>query len=129
MKEATSAPPPAYQQQHQRENVYKSWRLDLFNLSTVFEVCDVGQGNLAISKLLALKSFGPFLQSTYYWMSHSTFWGGVGLWVPVVTVVCGVVCAGCVCTARTCCFVSLTRTSAPKHQQTMAYWGLPESSQ
>jgi hypothetical protein len=27
--------------------------LDLFNLSTVFEVCDDGQGNLAISKLLA----------------------------------------------------------------------------
>jgi hypothetical protein len=30
-----------------------SVKLDLFNLSTVFEVCDVGQGNLAISKLLA----------------------------------------------------------------------------
>jgi hypothetical protein len=27
--------------------------LDSFNLSTAFEVCDVGQGNLAISKLLA----------------------------------------------------------------------------
>jgi hypothetical protein len=27
--------------------------LDLFNLSTVFEVCDDGQGNLAISKVLA----------------------------------------------------------------------------
>jgi hypothetical protein len=26
--------------------------LDLFNLSTVFEVCDDGRGNLAISKLL-----------------------------------------------------------------------------
>jgi hypothetical protein len=35
--------------------------LDLFNLSTVFEVCDVGRGNLAISKLVALKKFGPFL--------------------------------------------------------------------
>jgi hypothetical protein len=35
--------------------------LDLFNLSTVFEECDVGQGNLAISKLLALKNLGPFL--------------------------------------------------------------------
>ena len=34
-KEATAAAPPAYQQQHQRENVYKSRRLDLFNLSTV----------------------------------------------------------------------------------------------
>ena len=33
-------------------------------------------GNLAISKLLALKIFGPFLQSTYYWMSRSTFLGG-----------------------------------------------------
>jgi hypothetical protein len=30
--------------------------LDLFNLSTVFEVSDVGRGNLAISKLLALKN-------------------------------------------------------------------------
>jgi hypothetical protein len=27
--------------------------LDFFNLSTVFEVCDDGQGNLVISKLLA----------------------------------------------------------------------------
>jgi hypothetical protein len=27
--------------------------LDLFNLSTVFEVCDVGRANLAVSKLLA----------------------------------------------------------------------------
>ncbi len=27
--------------------------LDLFNLSTIFEVCDVGRGNSAISKLLA----------------------------------------------------------------------------
>jgi hypothetical protein len=50
--------------------------LDLFTLSTAFEVCDVGQGDLAISKLLALKKFGPFLQSTYYWMSCSTFLGG-----------------------------------------------------
>jgi hypothetical protein len=50
--------------------------LDLFNLSTVFEVCDVGRGNLAISKLLALKNFGPFFLSKYYWMSCSTFLGG-----------------------------------------------------
>ncbi len=47
--------------------------------STVFEVSAVGRGNLAISKLLALKNFGPFLQSTYYWMSRSTFLGG-GEW-------------------------------------------------
>jgi hypothetical protein len=52
-----------------------------------------------------------------------------GLWVLVVTVVCGVVHAGCVCAACPCFFVSLTRTSAPKHWQTTAYWGLPESSQ
>jgi hypothetical protein len=52
-KEATAAAPPAYQWQHQRENVCKSDNLDLFNLSTVFEVCDDGRGNLAISKLLA----------------------------------------------------------------------------
>ncbi len=45
--------------------------LDLFNLSTVFEVCDVGRGHLAISKLLAFKKIGPFLRSTYYWMSRS----------------------------------------------------------
>jgi hypothetical protein len=38
--------------------------LDLFYLSTVFEVCDVGRGNLVISKLLALKNLGPFLGST-----------------------------------------------------------------
>jgi hypothetical protein len=38
-------------------------------------VCDVGRGNLAISKLLALKKFGPFLRSTYYWMSCFTFLG------------------------------------------------------
>jgi hypothetical protein len=34
--------------------------LDLFNLSTVFEVCDVGRGNLVISKLLALKKLDHF---------------------------------------------------------------------
>jgi hypothetical protein len=34
-KEATTAAPPAYQQQHQRENIYKSRLLDLFNLSSV----------------------------------------------------------------------------------------------
>jgi hypothetical protein len=34
--------------------------LDLFNLSTVFEVCDDGRGNLAISKLLALKQLYLF---------------------------------------------------------------------
>jgi hypothetical protein len=71
------------QHHHQRTNGNTNMKtftspvnLDLFNLSTVFEVCDVGQGNLAISKLLALKYFGPFLQSTYYWMSRSTFLGG-----------------------------------------------------
>jgi hypothetical protein len=36
--------------------------LDLFNLSTVFEVCDVGQRNLAISKLLSFFKNGPFLR-------------------------------------------------------------------
>ncbi len=45
-------------------------------ISTVFEVSDVGRGNLAISKLLALKKLWIFLQSTYYWMSRSTFLGG-----------------------------------------------------
>jgi hypothetical protein len=58
------------QQQHHHQRTNGSTKvktfispddLDLFNLSTVFEVCDVGQGNLAIGKLLALKNFGPFL--------------------------------------------------------------------
>jgi hypothetical protein len=51
---------------------------------------------------------------------------GLGL---VEMVVCGVVHAGCVCAARTCCFVCLTPTSAPRHRQTTAYWGSMESSQ
>jgi hypothetical protein len=46
-----------------------------------------------------------------------------GLWVLVVRVVCGVVCAGCVCAASPCCFVRLTRISAPKNLQTTAYIG------
>jgi hypothetical protein len=48
------------QQHHQHTNgstIVKTFTspddLGLFNLSTVFEVCDDGQGNLAISKLLA----------------------------------------------------------------------------
>jgi hypothetical protein len=48
------------QQHHQRTNGSTNVKmftspddLDLFNLSTVFEVCDDGQGNLAITKLLA----------------------------------------------------------------------------
>ncbi len=48
--------------------------LDLSNLSTVFEVCDDGQGNLAISKLLALKNC-TFLQSTYCYIRVPTFLG------------------------------------------------------
>jgi hypothetical protein len=62
-KEATAAPPSAYQQQHQRENIISPDDLDLFNLSEYFEVCDVGQWNLAISKLLAWE-FVTVLQST-----------------------------------------------------------------
>jgi hypothetical protein len=48
------------QQHHQHTNGSTNVKLftspdnlDLFNLSTVFEVCDDGQGNSAISKLLA----------------------------------------------------------------------------
>jgi hypothetical protein len=48
------------QQHHQRTNGITNVKtftrpdiMDLFNLSTVFEVCDDGQGKLAISKLLA----------------------------------------------------------------------------
>jgi hypothetical protein len=50
------------QQHHQRTNGSTNVKmftspddLDLFNLSTVFEVCGDGRGNLAIGKLLALK--------------------------------------------------------------------------
>ncbi len=43
-----------------------------------------------------------------------------GFWVLVVTGVCGVVHAGCACAASLCCFVRLTRISAPKNRQTMA---------
>jgi hypothetical protein len=55
------------QQHHQRTNGSTNMKmctspdnLDLFNLSTVFEVCDDGRGNLAISKLLE-KKIEPFL--------------------------------------------------------------------
>jgi hypothetical protein len=55
------------QHQHQRTNSSTNMKtftspdnLDLFNLSTVFEVFDVGQGNLAISELLALKILDHF---------------------------------------------------------------------
>jgi hypothetical protein len=43
----------AYQLQHHVKTFTVPDNLDLFNLSKVFEVCDAGQGNLAISKLLA----------------------------------------------------------------------------
>jgi hypothetical protein len=63
----------------------------------------------------------------------------VWCWVWVVRVsgydglVVRVVWVGCLCcklqAINTCCFASITRTSAPKHQQTTtAYWGSPESS-
>jgi hypothetical protein len=51
-KEATAAAPPVYQWQHQYEKFTSPDDFNLFNLSFVFELCDVGQGNLAISKLL-----------------------------------------------------------------------------
>jgi hypothetical protein len=48
------------QHHHQRTNGSTSMKMftspddmDLFNLFTVFEACDVGQANLAISKFLA----------------------------------------------------------------------------
>jgi hypothetical protein len=41
-KEVTAAAPPAYQWQHQCENVTSPDNLDLFNLTTVFDVCNVG---------------------------------------------------------------------------------------
>jgi hypothetical protein len=48
-----------------------------------------------------------------------------GLWVLVVTVVCGVLRAGFVCASCEPLFFCL----ATKNRQTMAYWGWPESSQ
>ncbi len=54
------------QHHHQRTNGSTNMKtftspdnLDLFNLSAVFEVCDVGQGNLAIGMLLAKKIDDP----------------------------------------------------------------------
>jgi hypothetical protein len=43
-----------------------------------------------------------------------------GLWVLIVMVVWGVVCAGFVCAAHPCCFDRLTCIYAPKNQQTTA---------
>jgi hypothetical protein len=57
-KEATAAAPPTYQRQHQRENVYKSRRLDLSNLSTVSR-------EFSDYQVVSLKKIVPFLQSTY----------------------------------------------------------------
>jgi hypothetical protein len=55
------------QQHHQRTNGSTNVKtftspddLDIFNLSTVFEVCDDGQGNLVISNLLAFKKLYLF---------------------------------------------------------------------
>jgi hypothetical protein len=47
-----------------------------------------------------------------------------GLWVLVVMVVWGVVHAGCVCAACPCCFVRLTRISAPKKSATHGILGI-----
>jgi hypothetical protein len=57
-KEATAAAPPAYQQQQQHENVYKSRRLDLFNLSTVLS-------EFSDYQVISLKINVPFLRCTY----------------------------------------------------------------
>jgi hypothetical protein len=57
-KEATAAAPPAYQRQQQRENVYKSRQLDLFNLSTVSR-------EFSNYQVVSLKKIVPFLQCTY----------------------------------------------------------------
>jgi hypothetical protein len=57
---ASSAKQRQQYHHHQRTNASTNVKLftspdnfDLVDLSTVFEVCDVGQGNLVISKLLA----------------------------------------------------------------------------
>ncbi len=71
-KEATSAPPPVYQRQHQHENLYCPDDLDLF-------MCDVGWGNLVISKLLAWKKLYLFCNL------HTTGWVALHFW-EVVTI-------------------------------------------
>jgi hypothetical protein len=43
-----------------KRNAKRNVQPSLFNLSTVFEVCDDGRGNLAISKLLAKKKLYLF---------------------------------------------------------------------
>jgi hypothetical protein len=83
-KEATATPPPAYQQQHQCETFPSPDNLDLFHISTVFEVCDAGQGNLAISKLLALKKCTFFaiyiLRNDSFYILGKSFLGVRGTW-------------------------------------------------
>jgi hypothetical protein len=77
------------QHHHQRTNGSTNLKtftspvdLDLFNLSTVFEVSDVGQGNLAISKLLALKKictiFAIYILLDELLYILGRWWGGGG---------------------------------------------------
>jgi hypothetical protein len=51
-KEAKRAAPQRTNSSNNLKTFTSPDNLDLFNLSTVFEVCDDGRGNLAISKLL-----------------------------------------------------------------------------
>jgi hypothetical protein len=56
--------------------------LDLFNLSTVFDVCDVGRGNLAIIKLLALKKstfFAIYILQDVLLYVFGRWWAGHNL--------------------------------------------------
>ncbi len=97
-KEATAASPPAYQWQNQRENVHKSRRLDLFNLSTVFfEVgmmdalhfpktlpstrffsCDVRCQNHPCEFLLVY-TYSKILSTHYYSYPHMPTMTGTGV--------------------------------------------------
>jgi hypothetical protein len=74
------------QQHHQRTNGSTNVKtftspddLDLFNLSTVFEVCDDGRGNLAISNFLAKKKFTFF--AIYILRDESPY--VFGRWSPI----------------------------------------------
>ncbi len=59
--------------------------LDLFYISTVFEVCDDGRGNLAISRLLAKKNCTFF--AIYYVFMYGVY--ALRAAAPIVRVACG----------------------------------------
>ncbi len=75
-KEATAAAPPAYQRQHQHENVYKSRWLGLIYL--IYSIWRVQCRSREFSnyQVVSFKKNVPFLQSTYSKMHCLTYLGG-----------------------------------------------------